>query len=241
MRTLFIVLFAALSTLLYNCNNAQAIKEHATLSAEEFANKLKQTPDAILLDVRTPEEFSGGFIAEARNIDYNSSDFLTQIDQLDKARPYFVYCLSGARSKNTANYMRSHGFSEVYDMKGGTMAWSKNKLELTTASPEKITGDKISMDDYNKMISENQILLIDFYAPWCGPCKKMEPMLEEFARENEGKIKVIRLNVDENKQLAIQLGIDAIPVLKIFKNGNEAWTYTGLVEKPALIEATRGL
>ena len=241
MRTLSIVLFAALSTLLYNCNNAQAIKEHTTLSAEEFANKLKQTPDAIILDVRTPEEFSGGFIAEARNIDYNSSDFLTQIDQLDKTRPYFVYCLSGARSKNTANYMRSHGFSEVYDMKGGTMAWSKNKLELTTASPQKINSDKISMEEYNKMISANQILLIDFYAPWCGPCKKMEPMLQEFARENEGKIKVVRLNVDENKQLAMQLGIDAIPVLKIFKNGSEAWTYTGLVEKSALIEATNGL
>ena len=91
------------------------------------------------------------------------------------------------------------------------------------------------------MISANQILLIDFYAPWCGPCKKMEPMLEEFARENEGKIKVIRLNVDENKQLAMQLGIEAIPVVKIFKNGNEAWTYTGLLEKPALIEATSKL
>ena len=74
------------------------------------------------------------------------------------------------------------------------------------------------------MISANQIVLIDFYAPWCGPCKKMEPMLEEFARENEGKIKVIRLNVDENKQLAMQLGIDEIPVVKIFKNGNETWT-----------------
>ena len=241
MKKISIILFAALSTLFYNCNNAQAIKEHATLSAEEFATKIKQTPGAIILDVRTPEEFNGGFIADARNIDYNSSGFLTEIETLDKTKPYFVYCLSGGRSKSAANYMRNHGFREVYDMKGGTMAWTKNDLELTTTSAQKVTTDKISAEEYGRMISSNQIVLIDFYAPWCGPCKKMEPMLEDFARENEGKIKVIRLNVDENKQLVSQLGIDEIPVLKIFKNGSETWTHTGLVEKPALIEATSRL
>lgn len=241
MKKISIILFAALSTLLYNCNNAQAIKEHTTLSAVEFATKIKQTPGAIILDVRTPEEFNSGFIADARNMDYNSSGFLAEIDQLDKNKPYFVYCLSGARSKSAANYMRNHGFPEVYDMKGGTMSWTKNNLELTTTSVQKINIDKISADEYRQMISADQIVLFDFYAPWCGPCKKMEPMLEEFARENKGKIKVIRLNVDENKQLTTQLGIEEIPVLKIFKNGSEVWTHTGLVEKPALIEATSTL
>ena len=77
-------------------------------------------------------------LPDARNIDYNSSGFLTEIDTLDKTKPYFVYCLSGGRSKSAANYMRNHGFREVYDMKGGTMAWTKNNLELTTASAQKV-------------------------------------------------------------------------------------------------------
>ena len=53
---------------------------------------------------------------------------------LDKNKPYFVYCLSGARSRSAANYMRSMGFVQVYDMKGGTLAWTKNHLKLTTTS-----------------------------------------------------------------------------------------------------------
>jgi len=238
MKHVWIILFIGLSTLFVNCNNAQTLKENGTLSAEAFSNKLKQTPDAIILDVRTPEEFGGGFIAGAQNIDYNSSEFQAEISALDKSKTYFVYCLSGARSKSAAQYMRNNGFFQVYDMKGGTLAWTKNSLDLTTSSSQESIGDKISMEEYNKIISANHITVIDFYAPWCGPCKKMEPMLEEFARENEGKINVVRLNIDENKQLATQLGIDEIPLVKIFQNGIEKWSHTGLVEKTVLVEAT---
>lgn len=236
-----ILLMVGMSVTLVNCNNAQTLKEATSLSAEAFSNKLKQTPNAVILDVRTPEEFSGGFIAGARNIDFNNPTFRTEIDALDKSMPYFVYCLSGGRSSSAAKYMRNNGFKEVYEMKGGTLAWRNSNLELTAAAAPKTVADKISMEDYNKLIAEDKILVIDFYAPWCGPCKKMEPMLEEFARENKGKIKVVRLNVDENKQLAMQLGIEAIPVVKIFKDGSEAWTHTGLLEKPALLEATNKL
>lgn len=241
MKYVSILLIVGMSVAVINCNNAQALKESTSLPAEAFANKLKQTPNAILLDVRTPEEFSEGFIPGARNLNYNSSAFRTQIDALDKDTPYFVYCLSGGRSSSAAKYMRNNGFREVYDMKGGTLAWKNSSFELTTNSSQKAAVDKISMEDYNKIIAADKILVIDFYAPWCGPCKKMEPMLEEFARENEGKIRVIRLNVDENKQLAMQLGIDAIPVVKVFKDGSEAWSHTGLLEKPALMEATNKL
>jgi thioredoxin 1 len=241
MKHVWILLFVGISTFLVNCNNAQTLSETGTLSADVFSNKLKETSQAIILDVRTPEEFNGGFIAGARNLDYNNPAFKTEIDALDKNKPYFVYCLSGARSRSAANYMRSTGFVQVYDMKGGTLAWTKSDHKLTTASSQKVISDKISIDEYNRIISANKITVVDFYAPWCGPCKRMEPMLEEFARENEGKINVVRLNVDENKQLAMQLGIEEIPVVKIFKNGSETWTHTGLLEKPALVKAANKL
>lgn len=232
MKPRFILLTFALTTFLFQCNRAQ---NSFTLSADDFAAKLTQTNDAIVLDVRTPQEFAGGFLDHATNLDYNAPGFQLKIDSMDKSKAYFVYCLSGGRSRSAANYMRSQGFKQVYDMKGGLLAWQKNKHPLVTAGSRPAADDKISMQGYEELISKENLVLIDFYAPWCGPCKKMEPMISELAEENEGKLYVVRLNVDENKNLVKQLGIEEIPVLKIFKAGKEIWTHKGLIEKQALI------
>lgn len=229
---LFLLTFA-LTTLLFQCNRAQ---NNFTLSADDFAVKLDQTNNAIVLDVRTPQEFAEGFLDHAINVDYNDAGFQSKIDSMDKSKAYFVYCLSGGRSSSAANYMRSHGFKQVYDMKGGLLAWKKNKLPLVTTKSRPAQDDKISRQGFNELISKENLVLVDFYAPWCGPCKKIEPMLSELAREHEGKLYIVRLNVDENKNLTKQLGIEEIPVLKIFKAGKEIWTNKGLIEKQALIK-----
>lgn len=218
--------------LLIQCNSGG---QNFSLPADEFAKKLDKTPDAIVLDVRTPKEFNEGYIKNAQNIDFNAGGFKSQISALDKTKPYFVYCLSGGRSKDAANYMRKNGFVEVYDMKGGLLAWKDTKRGLVG---EKFgSKDKVSMDDYNTLISKDNLVLVDFYAPWCGPCRKMEPMLNEVVQENKGKVTLVRLNIDENKQLARQLGVREIPVLKIYNSGKEIWTHNGLVEKPELTRA----
>lgn len=218
--------------LLIQCNSEG---QNFSLPAGQFADKLDKISNAIVLDVRTPEEFKEGFIQNAQNIDFNADDFRSRVQTLDKTKPYFVYCLSGGRSKDAANYMRKNGFAEVYDMKGGLLAWNdiKGKINGGTSGRK----DKISMEDYNVIISKDRLVLVDFYAPWCGPCKKMEPMLNELTDENKGKFTLVRLNIDENKHLAAQLGVTEIPVLKIFKAGKETWTHNGLVEKPALTKA----
>ena len=241
MKQLSTILVLMASTLLYHCNNAQTENGKTTLSVEAFANQIEQTPDAIILDVRTPEEFKGGYISAARNIDYNSTRFQAGLDSLDKNKTYLVYCLSGGRSSSAVAYMRSNGFIHVYNLKGGVMAWENKNLSLTRSSSHKDPVDKISMEEYRKIISNDSVLLIDFYAPWCAPCKKMEPMLEEFAQENKGMVKVVRLNIDENRHLAKQLGVEEIPVLKFFKDGKEQWTHSGFVEKPTLVSAMSNL
>jgi thioredoxin 1 len=77
---------------------------------------------------------------------------------------------------------------------------------------------------------------VDFYADWCGPCKAIGPIVEELANEYHGKIQVRKVNIDDNPELASQLGIRGIPTLILFKDGKPAETVVGLVSKSALAD-----
>ena len=77
-------------------------------------------------------------------------------------------------------------------------------------------------------------VLVDFWAEWCGPCRVIAPMLEEVATELQGKLKIVKLNVDENPQTASKYGIMSIPTLMIFKNGEMAARQVGAAPKQKL-------
>ena len=79
-------------------------------------------------------------------------------------------------------------------------------------------------------------VLVDFYADWCGPCKMISPMVEQLAAEYEGKIKVGKVNVDENMNLASTYRIMSIPAIMIFKNGEIAEQIIGAVPKAQLVQ-----
>ena len=102
-----------------------------TLAPEAFKAKLEAAPDAVLLDVRTPEEVSQGIIMGAKNIDFKGSEFDQQLASLDKDKTYFVYCASGGRSGKTANLLKDKGFTKVYTLEGGFTSWKNKGLEVT--------------------------------------------------------------------------------------------------------------
>lgn len=98
------------------------------LSATEFSQKITETPEAVIVDVRTPEEYSNSHLEQAENINWYNSDFEQKIMQLDTAKPVFVYCKSGGRSSSAVQKMQSLGFTKIYELKGGITEWRENDL-----------------------------------------------------------------------------------------------------------------
>ena len=91
----------------------------------------------------------------------------------------------------------------------------------------------INSTNFDKEVLNSELpVLIDFWAPWCGPCRMVGPVVENLAEANQGKIRVAKINVDENQALAMQYGIRSIPTLSFFKGGEEVKRIVGAQAKP---------
>lgn len=234
MSKYFISLFLSSALLFISCNSGQSQSAKTNLSATEFAEKIKELPSAPLVDVRTPEEFSKGHLQNAKNINWNDSNFQSEISALDKSKPVLVYCLSGGRSASAAAKMRADGFQEVYELQGGIMAWRASNLPETTVTAGNQTG--MSMQQFASLTNSDKMVLVDFYADWCAPCKKMKPYLDEISSTMSDKVTVLRINADDNPQLCKELKVDGLPVLQLYKAGKMTWNNLGFISKEEVLK-----
>ncbi|MHB9024133.1 MAG: thioredoxin [Armatimonadota bacterium] len=95
---------------------------------------------------------------------------------------------------------------------------------------------EVTVDNFEtEVLQATTPVLVDFWAPWCGPCRAVAPMLDAISAEQQGKVKIVKVNVDENQQLAVRFGVQAIPTLIVFKNGNAVDRIVGLVPREEIL------
>jgi rhodanese-related sulfurtransferase len=124
MKKLLIILIATFVQVSCAQTNETAIP------ADKFKEEIAK-PEIILLDVRTPEEYAEGHLANSININYHDENFASKVDSLDKSKQYEVYCRSGKRSAASVKLMQEKGIKNVHDLQGGILEWQAKGLPVT--------------------------------------------------------------------------------------------------------------
>lgn len=91
------------------------------------------------------------------------------------------------------------------------------------------------METFQALIQSPAPVLVDFYADWCGPCKAMNPVIKEVAKEVKGRARVIKVDIDKAQAAAAQFNVRAVPTFMIFKNGQAVWRHAGMIDKQSLL------
>ena len=91
------------------------------------------------------------------------------------------------------------------------------------------------METFNDVISEDRLVLVDFFATWCQPCKMMHPVLEQLKDTVGDRVRIIKVDVDKHEQTAAQYGIQAVPTLMLFRKGQTLWRQSGMMSKADLL------
>lgn len=220
--------FLLLSALLVSCQS----QAQEGLTATDFEKKI-QAGESQLLDVRTAGEFQSGHLKNSLQADWlNNKEFAERIKYLDKSKPLLVYCASGVRSGAAAKFLLAQGFVSVQNLKGGLTAW---KLEGKTVE-QPAGAAQMTLDAYKAVTTSAEIVLVDFGAEWCPPCKKMEPVLKQLQNELAGQFKLVKVDGGMDVDVMKAQKVESLPVFIIYKNGKETWRKQGVVELSELKE-----
>ena len=202
------------------------------VSPKDFQKEINKNKKIQLLDVRTAEEFKAKKIANAVNIDWNDQEnFKSKVKDFNKNQPIYMYCLGGGRSTEASKALTEMGY-QVVEMQGGIRNWEKEGLPIQSNIEKP---KSMSLKKFKELTAADDLVLVDFNAVWCGPCKQLDPIIEKVAKDYGSKLKVLKIDVDENSTVAQALGLKSIPVLHIYKKGKLVWNHTGLTTEKEIV------
>ena len=229
LKNLYILLLYSFAS----CNN----DNNNLVSANKFSEIISNDKSAIIIDVRTPDEFNKGHLKNSLNVNWFDENFDENLNIFSKDLPVLVYCLSGGRSSKANERIKSLGFKNVYELDGGILEWRKNKLPEATLNNN--FKNSLTVEDFNNFIETDKIVLVDYYANWCAPCKIMEPYLDEISNEYSSSLELVRINYDKNLPLVRSLEVYGLPVLQIFKDKKLMWSHVGFIEKSLVVDEVK--
>lgn len=222
MKRLIPLVFIFASCLISCQNEAQ---EKSSLPPAEYGQAIEKG-GVQLLDVRTAEEYNSGHIKNSLQADWrNQAQFKDRTQYLDKNKPVYVYCLGGGRSAQAADYLRQNGYTNVVNLEGGMTAWRAANMPVEGQSDI----PQMSEDEYAKLTSASTIVLVDFGATWCPPCKKMEPIVAEFKKVQAGKVTVQAVDGGSQTDLMRSKNVEALPTFILYVSGKEVWRKQGVL------------
>ncbi|MCA6489700.1 MAG: thioredoxin fold domain-containing protein [Chitinophagaceae bacterium] len=204
--------------------------QYGVIGIQEFRRQLA-TGKYQLLDVRTAGEYKQVHMSNALQADWTKEEeFAERVKYLDKNKPVLIYCASGGRSGQAGQWMVQQGFTKVDNLAGGMIAWKQ--AGLPTISEEGLPS--MTMQEYKRIIQAAPVVLVDFGAEWCPPCKKMEPVLADLQNELKGKFMLVKVDGGKDTEVLQANKVSSLPVFVVYKNGKETFRGQGVLKKEEL-------
>jgi thiol-disulfide isomerase/thioredoxin len=201
-------------------------KSSNTVSLDVYYNKIQAEKNPQIIDARGPEEFALNHINGAVNFNLESKDYAREIAKLDKTRPVFTYSIGAGRSVWLADDLLKKGFKEAYSLEGGIANWIGNGKPFYANSKSKLT-----LTEYNTIITKNKDVLVDIGSIYCGACKKVKPVLETIKAQYGTNLKVLEIDLEDNPQFIADLKIIKVfPTLILYKNGKIVFKKEGTAD-----------
>lgn len=220
-----------LAVLIATCSFPTLAQENIDAAKME---KIIAMPQSQILDVRTSNEYVEGHIPNALNADWREKEkFVEAMKTLDKDEPVYVYCLGGGRSKQAAKFLSEKGY-KVYDYSGGMMDWrNAEKPEIKTANTKE--SKELSIEELGVILKSTDLVLLNFSAEWCAPCQELKPIIEKIEKDQANKLKVVKIDADQNRELMKVLNVKGIPQLTLYFKGEEVWKNIGILSETEIL------
>ncbi len=219
------IIAIVLTALIIGCTKSNSI------SAEDFQMAIGSNSEAVVIDVRSPEEFVMGHIEGAQNVSIHSREFDEKAVELAENGEVYVYCKSGSRSSDAVKRLAKLGVKTT-ELNGGLRAWEQAGFGIESTIEKVKT--KYSLQEYNDFIANHELILVDFYADWCGPCKAMAPHIAAVKDEHPEKLTILKVNTDHSQAISRHFNIMGIPLVKVYHQGKEVYDKTGYHSKEEL-------